>query len=149
MPSSILTRFTISVAGQPLVFGQPFAAPTLVLEEDPSVFTVQLAAASSGTIWAGAPLPTQLDVIALTSDQDCDIQFVIDGGAGDESHFTQFLRAGGFPLLTCGGQAYTGQTGTQDAFVSGTLKFISKITALNRNSTTVCNISVLVGKAAS
>lgn len=148
MPSSILTRFTISVAGAPLVFGQPFATPTLTLEEDPSVYVVQLAASATGTLWNGDPLPTTFDTFAATADQDCDLEFVVDGGAGDEFHFTLFLRGGGYPLLLCGDDSYAGQSGTQDSFTSGTLKAITKINAKNRNTTTVCNISILIGKAA-
>ena len=146
MPSSILTRFTINVAGSPLVFGQPFATPTLTLEEDPNLYTVQLAASATATLWAGAPLVTTFDTFAATADQDCDLEFVVDGGAGDEHHFTLFLRGGGFPLFLCGDGSYAGQTGTQNSFTSGTLKKITKINAKNRNTTLVCNITILIGK---
>lgn len=147
MPSSLLTRFTISVAGQATVFGEPFTTPSLTLEEDPAIYVVQIGINTTGTVWSGAPLPSVADFLAFTADQDCDLQFTVDGGQGDESHFTHFLRGGGFPLIIPGGQSYTGQTGSQDAFAHGTLKNITTVSALNRNTTTVCNIAVLIGKA--
>ena len=131
------------------MFGQPFATPTLTLEEDPSVFSVALpVAGTAALVWQGAPLPSLCDVMAFTSDQDCDLEFTIDGGAGDERHDTHFCRGLGFPLIICGRQAYAGQSGTQDAFVSGTLKNITKIRAMNRNTTTTGTLACLIGKAA-
>ncbi len=149
MSSSIAVRFNVGIAGASSAFATKFPTPFLALSTDPSVYEVPLAAGASGTLWAGAPLPTSFDFFIATADQDCDLEFTVDGGVGDEYHFTLFLRSAGFPVILTGDAVYAGQSGTQDAFVSGTLKKITKIRALNRNANVGATVSVLIGQAAS
>jgi hypothetical protein len=141
-------RFNIGVGGAQSAFATKFPTPFLSLVTDPSVYDVALIGGGSDTIWDGAPLSTTFDMLVMTADQDCDIEFTVDGGEADEYHFTLFLRGGGFPLIIPGDEVYAGQTGTQDAFTNGTVKKITKIRALNRNAAVAAVVSVLIGKAA-
>lgn len=146
MSSSMRTRFTIDVAGQPYQFAQPFVDPFLVLAEDPAQYQVPIAANATGTLWNGTPLGSTFDFIALMSDRDCHAEFVVDGGQGDEYHFTLFIRGGGFPTVVPGRQAYAGQTGTQSAFTNGTLKNITRVNAFNPDTTHAAVVSVFVAQ---
>jgi len=146
--SNISTRFAVTVAGQPIQFANPFFVPSLTLEADPAIYDVVLAVSTAGTVWDGVPLPDDFDVLVMQSTTDCDVEFTVDGGETDEYHFTLFLRGGGFPLMLTGSEAYAGQVGTEDAFTFGTVKNITKIRALNRDTAIEAVLSVLLGKAA-
>lgn len=136
MSSSVVIRFNITVAGSPIAFAQPFATPFLTLEEPPAIYDVQIAASGTATLWDGAPLPDDFDILAMTSDQSCNVEFSVDDGDGV---FTLFLRAGGYPLVLDGSDSYVGG-------LSGALGSITSIRAKNRNTDTVANVSVLLGK---
>lgn len=138
MSSNIVIRFNIQVAGAQVPFGQPFAPPFLELEEAPSQYDVQVAANASAMLWDGEPLPSDFDVLAITADQSCDLEFSVNEG---ESLFTLFLRAGGFPVVLEGSESYVGGLG-------GALENITSVQVKNRNTDTVANVSVLLGKKA-
>lgn len=147
MSSSMRTRFTLEVAGQPYPFAQPFVQTFLTLEEDPAQYQVLVAANSVATIWDEAPTST-FDFIALQADRDCHVEFTVDGGQSDEYHFTVFVRGGGFPVVIPGGQSYAGQTGSQSAFTNGTLKNITRVKAFNPDTVNSATVSAFVAKAA-
>lgn len=137
--SSITQRFVFSVAGQPLSLANQFALPVLDLEEQAALYDVSVGADSTSTLWDGAPLPTTFDVLALVSEQSCDIEFTVNSGA---SLFTLFLRGGGYPLVLQGDDSYVeGDTG-------GTLGTITMIRAKNRNTLDATIVTVLLGKQA-
>lgn len=139
MSSSVVIRFNITIAGSPIAFAQPFATPFLTLEEPPAVYDVQVPAAGSAVLWHGAPLPDDFDILALTSDQSCDVDFSVDDNF--DALFTLFLRAGGYPLILDGSDTQI-IVGVNAA--AGTT--ITNIRARNRNADTVANVSVLLGK---
>lgn len=136
MSSSVVIRFNITVAGSPIAFAQPFATPFLALEEPPAIYDVQILANDTALLWEGAPLPNDFDILAITSDQSLDVEFEVEDG---DSFFTLFLRAGGYPLVLNGSDSYVGG-------LSGSLGSITSIQAKNRNTDTVANVSILLGK---
>lgn len=148
MSSSIRTRLTIDVAGQPYQWSEPFVQAFLTLAEDPAIYQVTLAASATGTLWDGAPLIGTFDFIALRADHTCHIEFTVSGGVADEYHFTLPLRGGGYPLVIPGGQSYAGQAGTESAFTEGALKEITKIRALNTDATNAAIVSILIAQVA-
>ena len=148
MASSIRTRLTIDVAGQPIQWSQPFVQTFLTLAQAPAQYDVTIDADSSAVIWDGTPLGVTFDFIALQSDRDCHVEFVVNGGQVDEYHFTLFLRGGGFPIVVPGGQSYAGQAGTQSAFTFGTLREITKVNALNPDVDFPAVVSALVAQTA-
>src|SRR5690242_16375620 len=99
MSSNIVQRFNIQIAGEPIAFAQPFSPPVLDLEEPPARYTVVIDADATTSLWAGAPLTTTFDVLAIVSDQDLDVKFTVGSSA---SFFTLFVRGGGYPLMLQG-----------------------------------------------
>lgn len=137
MSSNLVVRFTISAAGADIPFASPFPIPSLLLENAPAQFDLQIAAAATATIWAGAPLPDTLDFFVITADQNLDVEFRASSGA---ILFTLPLRSGGFPLVVPGARTLTGGIG-------GATHNFESIRAKNRNTTTVANVTVLIAKA--
>lgn len=149
MASSLNVLLTINIAGAPLPFAQPFTVPIVDLEQEPAVYQVTIGAASVGTVWDGAPLADTFNFVAIVGDRACDIEFTVNGGEADESHFTVALETPGVPFLMSGGSSYTGQTGSEDAFTDGTLQPITQIRASNRDEDNSLVLSVVIGQAAS
>lgn len=148
MSSSMRTRFIIDVSGQTQEFVQPFVQPFLELAQDPAQYVVQVPVNSSATLWDGAPPIATYDFLALMSDRDVQVEFVVNGGQSDQYRFTLPLRGGGFPIVVPGGQAYAGQTGSQSAFSNGTLRNITQINVLNGDTVNAAFVSVFVAQAA-
>lgn len=148
MSSSVVVRYNIGIVGSTSTFATKYPTPFLSLEADPALYDLTVDADGTATVWDGAPLVSSFDILAMVADQDCDVEFTVDGGQVDEYHFTLFLRGGGFPLFLTGDAVYAGQSGTQDSFTSGTLKTITKIRIKNRNTDDAALVSVLIGKAA-
>jgi len=138
MSSSIIFRTYPTVAGSPVAFSTPFPTPALDLATDPAIYEVPITAAGTVTLWDGAPLSTTYDVLMLLCDQTLDVEFSVNSGA---SLFTLVVKAGGFPTVLWGSDAYVGG-------LSGSLGAVTSIRAKNRNTTTAGTISVLLGKAA-
>lgn len=146
MGSSLRPTLIIDVAGQPLPFTQPFVQPFLELEQAPAEYDVTIDALATATLWNGAPPFSTYDFVAIQSDRDVHVEFVVHGGSGDESHFTLFCRGGGFPIVVPGGDSYTGQTGTQSAFTNGTLRSITRINAQNLDTTFPAVVTVFIAQ---
>lgn len=145
MASNLRTRLTIDVGGQPYQFGTPFVQTFLALEQEPAQYQVTVPADSAATLWDGAPPISTYDFLALVADRNCQIEFTVNGGEADEYHFTLPLLAN-FPIVVPGGQAYAGQTGTEDAFTEGTLREVTKIRALNTDTANAALVSVFVAQ---
>ena len=148
MSSNLTVKLQLAIAGQAVTFAQPFTIPSLTTEEAPGLYDVTIAAGGTATLWDGTPLPATFDFLAIISNEDIDVEFVVDGGQADEYHFTVLVPAGGFPLVVPGGTAFAGQAGTQSAFTSGTRKQITQINAKNSNTTDAATVSVFIAREA-
>lgn len=148
MASFIGIKMVIDIGSQPYPFAQPFTVPILELDNDPAVYQVgPVAVSSAATIWDGEPLDTTFNLFAAVADRACDFEFTVDGGEADEYHWTIPCETPGIPLLLSGGQSFAGQSGTEDAFTEGTLKNITKIRVLNRDSVNELFVNVCLAKA--
>lgn len=146
MASNFTVKLLLTAGGQAVTFAQPFTIPFMTTEEAPSIYEVTLDPSGNATLWDGDPLPPTFDFLAIISNQDIDVEFVVDGSEADEYHFTIPVPQGGFPLVVPGGTAFAGQAGTQSAFTSGTRKPITKINALNSNTTDPATVTVFIAR---
>lgn len=131
MASSINTRFTIDISGQPDQFAQPFVPTFMELAQDPLRAQVVIPLNSTATIWSGAPPFATLDFAAFMADRDMTLQFAVDGGGADD--FTLFIPGGGFPVVV-----YGPAVGSE----------ITSITATNLDTVTDGLVTLLIAQAA-
>lgn len=138
MSSSIITRFNLTVAGEPISFANPFIVPSLALEENPAITTFVLPPSTTVQLWDGSHPFTSFGVWAALATGDCDVEFLVNDG---QSVLTHFLRGGGYPIYLPGNASYVGG-------LSGTLGSITSINAKSRNTLINIQLTQLIGKVA-
>lgn len=131
MSSSITARFQFTVAGDPVPFANPFAAPTLALAADPVRAGVAIAASGSVVLTPGVgALPATIDFLVLSADQDCTVTVVTSAGT-----FTLPLTGNSLPLVLPAGLV-TGVT------------TLTSVTIANLNTLTIANLEMIAGQLA-
>lgn len=145
MAAAISPSLNLNINGKPNTFTSPFTLPIIYLDQSPATYEVLVDADGEAVVWDGSPLPSHFVFFAAIADRTCDLEFVVNGGEADESHFTIPMQNAGVPLVFPGGYSYTGQYGAESAFTNGNLHPITLIRAKNRDTENALTLSIVIG----
>ncbi len=150
MSASIELRYIVKLAtgSKERVWSQPVSIPTITLTQDPSDYTVPVAAGATAILWnptdTNSPaLPSSFIFLLLVSDEDVMVEFTCNNGDVEDRVFAVALAAN-VPLMLGDDAGYFNFTATGDAF-TGTLNVINKIRAKNLSADTDALVTVVIG----
>jgi len=145
MSTSLRIRYAIDIGGQPYPFANPFTLQALQTSPMPAIFSLAIPVSTTVTAWTAPGLITTLDILAVQSDIDVNLEIVV---GSDAQHFTLPVRGGGWPTIVPGGMFYAGQTGSQSAFTNGSLTAVSKVNVNNPSTLLAANVTLLIAQEA-
>lgn len=145
MSTSLRIRYFLDIGGQPIPFANPFTLQAVQFDPAPAVYSLSVPIGGTSILWDGVTPFSSFDMLVVQANVDVELELVV---GADIQHFTLPVRGGGWPTVMPGGLCYAGQTGSQSAFVNGSLTVVSKVNVFNPSTTTIANVNVLIAKAA-
>lgn len=150
MSATLELRYVVKLSSgsKERVWSQPVSLPTITLTQDPSDYTVPVAAGATAILWnptdtSSPALPSTFAFLMLVSDEDVMIEFTCNNGDTNDRVFAVALKAN-VPLMLGDDASYFNYTATGDAF-TGTLNVINKIRCKNLSADTDALVTVVIG----